>query len=306
MKRSTAILALLFFLGVGLVIWAAWLETSRQSGFSDLPAGFDPQRIVCAAPSITEIVFALGRGGRVVGVSEFSNYPPEAAQVEKIGGIIDPNLERIVALKPDLVIVLGRMEPVSELCRRENIARLRVDMSDFECVLRDIQTIGDALGRSETAKNLISNMKYDLDDVRLRAKQIGRRIKVFLCVGRKGGSLAGLYTVNSNSFLNELLEIAGGDNIFKDIGGAYPQVSVESLLKRAPDVIIELNPNETSLSGRGRAELEDWYASPITPAAASGRVYSITDDYVTIPGPRMVLTARRFYELIHKGMVSDE
>lgn len=299
MKRSTAVLVLLFAIGGGIALLAGWLGLSRR--ISGMNSGCNPQRIICAAPSITEVVYALGMGNRVVGVSEFSNFPPEAAQVEKIGGIIDPNLERVIALKPDLAIVLGRMEAVSDLCRRENIELLRVEMSDFECVMKDIQTIGDALGRSEAASNLISNMNNDLDSVRQRAMQWDHPLKVFLCVGRKGGSLAGLYTVNKNSFLNELLEIAGGDNIFKDIGGAYPQVSKESLLKRAPDVIIELNPNETSLSGKGRADLEDWYASPMTPAAASERVYSVTDDYVMIPGPRMVLTARRFYELIYNA-----
>ncbi len=300
MKKEHLLWIACFAIGVMISSLFWMIGTQRPNeNISKKDTADTPQRIICAAPSIVEVVFALDQGDKVVGVSDFTTYPPEAARIEEIGGIINPNLERIVTLKPDLIIVLGEMEAVTTLCKQKNIPYLRVDMANLESVFNDIIKIGDVLNCQEKAVKLMQNINDQLGKINKLSQEKEVTPNVFLCIGRRGGSLTGLYTINNDTFLNDLLEIAGGRNIYEDIEGAYPQVSKESLLKRVPDVIIELFPNNASMSGSIEQNLSDWQAMPNLPAVANGRVYSVTNDYIMIPGPRMGLTAQRFYELIH-------
>jgi len=261
-------------------------------------------RIICMAPNVTECVFALGCGERVVGVTDFCSYPPEARTKARVGGLVNPNLERIVALGPDLVIVQGRHEKVAEFCRQRQTPLFRVEMNDLASIYSGLMALGARLGCRSRAERLCAEIRQTLESI--DGHVAGKpRPRVFLCLGRRPGSLTGLYTTGAKGFLSEILDLAGRENIFADAVTGYPQVSKEALLKRAPDVIIETYPGQ-ELSDAGRRRLmADWQSMPTLPAVRNGRVYLLTEDYLLVPGPRVVLCARRLAGVLHPGVFGE-
>ncbi len=289
----------LTFLGVviSLLLWS--LDHQRHKSDLDSETESKKERIICVAPSIAEVVFALGQGDRVIAVSQFTHFPPEAAEKEKIGGVVNPNFEQILLLRPDFIILLGEMDQFTAFCEQKNIAYMNVTMMDLETVLDDIQRIGNALDCTEEAKTLVQNIRKDLANIQEKAAE-KESPRVFVCMGRKAGSLNGLFSISRESFLHDLIEIAGGTNIFADISGAYPQVSKEALLKRAPEVILEMNVGDNSVTDSGKSLIKDWESLPELPAVASERVYLLTQEYIMIPGPRMPQIAEIFYECFYE------
>ncbi len=285
---------------VGVILSFALSALDPPANPSAQSAAFGqiPQRIICLAPNITEAVFALGAGDRVVGVSQYAAYPPEATSKPRVGALYNPALERLVMLRPDLVIIQQKHEKVESLCRQRGIPVLTVSMTSVESIQAGIRTLGERLDRRETARALCSRIERDLADVERRVA--GKPpVKVFLCLGRTPGSLKGLFTVGSRSFLSELIEVAGGQNIFADVQKEYPQVSAESLLARAPEVIIETYPSQELSQARRQRLLKDWRVMSALPAVREGRISFVTDDYVLLPGPRIGRIAERLAELLH-------
>jgi len=275
-------------------------DTPRKTEVS--PTGPDQtagqaRRIVCAAPSITEIVFALGLGDRVVGVSAFSTHPPEALMLPKIGGLIDPNKEKITSLRPDLLIIQGQNESLAKFSEEHRIRLLAIKIDNMEDIWTAIRTIGRALEAEEEARALIQSVKNDLQGIKNTIT--GRPpIKVFLTLGHTPGDLTGLMTTGPGTFLHELVSVAGGENIFADASGLYPQISKESLIKRQPHIIIEAIPGGIP-EEKLRLLKKDWSQLPMLPAVKSGNVHYLTEDFLLIPGVRIALTVRRFAEIIH-------
>jgi iron complex transport system substrate-binding protein len=256
------------------------------------------------APNVTETVFALGAGERVIAVTNFCTYPPEARRKPRVGGYFNPNLERIVALEPDLVLMQTPIEKVVALCRERGVEWLAVGMSDLASVCRGIELLGDRLGLRDEARRLRSELESGLDNTSGRAAGFGMgrpRVRVFLCTGRAPGTLSGLGTIGPGGFLAEIIEIAGGENVFADAVTQYPQVSKEALMKRAPEVIVEARPG-SRLDEAGLEKLRrEWSALSSVPAVRDGRVHVLTDDFLLVPGPRLVRTARLLAELFHPG-----
>ena len=290
----------LFFL---ILVFCALLLTGIGCRKDDAARSIQPEgkhyaRIISMAPNITETVFALGCGERVVGVADFSNYPPEAAQKQRAGGFINPNFERLLGLRPDIVIVQGAGVKLGKFCADNDIEFMAIDMNSIGTIYEGIAALGEKLGRPEQAERLC-------DDIRLQFKELADRLAgverpgVFLCMGHTGGSLRDIYTAGPDSFLSELIGLAGGENIFGDIATGYPQVSKEALQKRRPGVIIEPLGRQ-GLTDAFLAQLRaDWGRMGQLPAVKSGRLYFPTEDYLQIAGPRIAQAARRLAELIH-------
>lgn len=295
--RYAIFVIILFIAGIGISISLRQVDRLRP-GPKTQSDNSTPQRIICAAPNIVEVIYALGEQDRIAGVGDYTHYPPDAMKKKRIGGTIDPNKERILTLQPDVIISQGKMENLAILCEENGIAFLRLDMENLASIFDGIKTIGEVLGCPEKANTLISGIRERLENIRKQSESIGHRPKVFLCMGRRAGSLSGLYTMSGKTFFDELLNLAGGDNIFSDAGSRYPQISKESLLTRAPEVILEFCMEENSQL-KQEDVLRDWQAMPSLPAVASGRVYLVTDEYVMISGPRVDWTAQRFFDLIH-------
>lgn len=257
-----------------------------------------PQRIVALAPNAIETVFALGAGGRVVGVGDFGSYPPEAVALPRVGGTHNPNVERLVSLKPDLVIVQGKAAKYADFGRRYGVRILHLQMDSIETIGAGIDTLGEALGLEAQAVALNRRIGAALDAVRRRVSG-RRRPRVFVSLGRQIGSLRELYSIGGASFLSELLDAAGGANVFADVRQPYPKVNKESLLERKPDVVLELRAGEELSAAARRKLLADWQALGSLPAVRDGRIHVLTDDFLLIPGPRVARTAARLAGVLH-------
>ena len=265
-----------------------------------------PQRIVSTSPSITEILYALGLGGRVVGVTTFCHYPPEAAKKPKIGDYIHPNLETIVALRPDLVIAettgVRRAERISGL----NLNVLEVDDGTVAGILESIRRIGDAAGAQAAASALTARIRSELDGIRARAAKLPRPRVVFV-VGRAPGLLEDIVVAGKGSYLDEILAVAGGDNVFRDARAPYSKITIEELLARNPDVIIDMGEMARTESVREAdrsAVLALWRRYPSLNAVRGGRVYAVASDIFVVPGPRVVDAAREFEKMLHPELAN--
>lgn len=256
----------------------------------------DFNRIICGSPAVTEWVFALGAGHQVVGVNDYTSFPPEALERPRIGGWINPNRERLLMLRPDLILTQGEHEALHAFATQYDIRFESLALDTLEDVFQGIQTLAARLNVSEQGETLMEQLRSDLSDITRRiARQPPQR--VLLIFNREAGSLTGLTTVGPGSFLGDLLSLAGGINLFEDTLGAYPQISKESILMRKPDVILELRP------GMAPDDMEslrqDWNALRGIPAVEQNRVHFLTDDFLLIPGSRIAETARKLARTIH-------
>lgn len=255
------------------------------------------KRIICAAPSITEIVFSLGLGDKVVGVSHFTVYPPAARNKKSIGGLINPNKERIISLRPDLVVTQGRHERLAELCRRQKIKFMPLKIEKLKDINKAILELGQVLNAEKKAQQLNQKVERELSSLSSRTKSLPKK-RIFLCLSHTPGDLTGLMTTGKGTFLNEIIEMAGGVNIFSDIKRRYPQISKESLIMREPDIIIEVYAKGLNLNQQQLLR-KDWNRLSVLPAVKNSRICFLTDDYLLIPGVRVSLILKKFIKTIH-------
>lgn len=258
-----------------------------------------PRRIVSTSPAVTEVLYALGLGDRVVGVTTFCHYPPEASKKTKIGDYMRPNLEVIVGLKPDLVILetTGVRSSV-----RLGIPTLEVENGTLKGIYESIRRIGNAAGVPERAAALESGIRSELDGIRSRTARLPRRRTLFVA-GRTPGRIEDVIAAGRSSHVTELIEIAGGTNLFSDAVATYSKVSLEALIARNPEVIIdmgEMAQTEGVTEAEKRAVVRLWAARmPQLAAVKQGRVYAVASDIFVVPGPRIVQAAREFARMIH-------
>lgn len=268
------------------------------SVLSPLDAG---QRIVSTSPGITEILFALGLGDRVAGVTSYCRFPDEARRLPRIGSFLDPHLETILELRPDLVIVQKNPVRLTERLRAVRLRVLEVNPESMQGVHEAIAAIAAAAGVPDRGRQLSERMRSELNTLGERAGRLPRT-KVVFFVGRTPGTLDGLIAAAKGSYLAELLEIAGGDNIFADAPAAYPKITHEELLARNPDVIIDMGDSTHTgvISEEHRqAVIRLWSRYPVLNAMRNRRVYPVADDRFVIPGPRMAQAVRLFGKLLH-------
>ena len=257
--------------------------------------GATPQRIISTAPSITETLFAMGLGPRVVGVTVYCKFPPQALKLTKIGEYLKPDLEMIVALHPDLVVVQAQPNHLSEELARLHIAHVEVQSHNLDEVYAGARAIGKAAGATPAAEQMIADMQAHLQTIKRLTGDRPRPAAVFL-VGHDPGSLEGLIAGAGSSYFSDLLDTAGGTNIFSDAATPYPNVSLEEILARNPDVILEL-------SGDSRPKQQEvlslWQSQRSLKAVTTGHVYAIPSAAFLVPGPRAVDAATTLLHLLH-------
>jgi len=260
-----------------------------------------PARIVSTAPSLTETLFALGLGDRVVGVTEFCRYPPEAAAKPKIGTFIEPNFERILALKPDLVLVVRNPVQLAEKLQRLGLRAVEIPQETLAEIIASIREIGRLTGAEAQARLVAGRVEAELDLVRRRAAGLPRK-KVLFLIGRSPGTLQGMVGVGGGNFLDELIRLAGGQNVLASSPMPYPRVSVEQILAADPDVILDMGDfahREGRPMESGREFLGLWSAYPVLRAVRQGAVRQVDSEVLIRPGPRVGEAAMRLLELIH-------
>lgn len=261
----------------------------------------EPRRIVSTSPSITEMLYALGLGARVVGVTTFCHYPPEAARKPKIGNYLQPNLETIVALRPDLVVA-----EISGVRRSEHLSSLKLNVIDVDDstvagIYDSIQRIGRAAGVPEAAGALVARIHGALEQIRERTVRLAPPRVVFV-VGRAPGRLEELVVAGKSSYLDEVMTIAGGNNIFRDTIARYPKVTLEELLARNPEVIVDMGEMAQTVGVTERdkrAVVALWSRFPSLAAVQRRRVFAVASDFFVVPGPRVVEAAREFARMFH-------
>lgn len=247
-----------------------------------------PQRIVSLAPSITEILFYLGLGDRVAGVTDFCDYPEEARKKPSIGWIINPNVEKIILLKPDLVFVTaeGNRPDIVETLERVHIRVYVFNPHRIEDIMKEILSIGEIGGQEAQATKKVNGLMRRIEAVRKKAEG-SQRVKVLYLV-----SIDPMISVGPGSFIHDMIGISGGENVASRAAARYPRIEMEEIVHRDPEVIIAPSEIiETVRSWKGR-----W--SGIS-AVKNSRIYPIDINIISRPGPRIVEGLERIYGEIH-------
>jgi len=247
-------------------------------------------RVISLAPNLTEIVFAVGAGDRLVGRTSYCDYPPEAKAVAEIGDTLHPSLERIISLKPQVVLIStsSQLEVFTQQLQSQNIAVFVTDPRDLEGVFRSIEQVGEMLGQKEQATRLVQQLRDRANAVEQSLK--GRTpVRVFYQV-----SAEPLYTAGHDAFVTDLLRRAGAASVTADVPGAWPKYSNESALAAKPEAIIL--PTGGSM-GTGNSTVTE--ALKQSPAVLAGRVYKINDDHLARPGPRAIEGLEEMAKALH-------
>jgi len=236
-------------------------------------------RVVSLAPNLTEIVFAVGGGNLLVGRTSYCDFPPEAKSIPVVGDTGTPNLERIIAVKPQVVLVStsSQLEVFTQQLQNQNVAVFVTDPHDLEGIFRSVAQIGEMLGKKEQATQLVQKLRERTNAVEAAVKQ-KPSVRVFYQV-----SAEPLYTIGREAFVTDLIRRAGGVSVTADVPGAWPKYSAESALAAKPEAIIL--PTGGSMGAANSAVTDALRQSP---AALGGRVYKINDDHLARPGPRVV------------------
>lgn len=254
-----------------------------------------PGRIVSLAPNITEILFALGVGTRVVGVTDFCNEPPEVLTLPKVGGFVNPNIETILDLRPDLVIAtpnVGNKTFVERLLRvgaRVEIVQAR----NVEEIFPAIEAIARVTGVAEAGSRLAARIRADLDREIARASRLPR-CKALFCI-----QVEPLLVAGRGSYPGDLLELAGGENIVPSSAGAYPTFSLEAVVAAAPDVIVQTLMDTRDGAASDASLMAYWRKAPTIPAVRSKRLHIVKGDVVLRPGPRVAEGVAALIALLH-------
>jgi iron complex transport system substrate-binding protein len=260
-----------------------------------------PQRIVSTAPSITEMLYALGLGDRIVGVDRFSHYPAEAARKPQIGDYAAPNLEVIASLRPTLVIIPTNPVQLKQRLEALKLHVLELDQEGIPAIYKSLRQVGEATSTTAKAEGIIDSIKQQLGAIRAKAS-LYKPTRMMFVVGRTPGRLDGLMVVGQASYLNEILEIAGGENVFKNASAGYPKVSLEEILSRNPDVIIDMGEMADTVGvsdAQKRNVVSLWNRMAAISAVRNHRVEAVASDIFVVPGPRVVQAAQEFFSILH-------
>lgn len=245
------------------------------------------ERAISLAPNLTENIFAVGAGDRLVGVTTFCNYPLEAEKIQKVSDTQTPNIESIIALKPDVVFVstASQLENFAKVLEEKNIAVFVTNPSNLDDVFKNLKTLGELFETREKTEKLIADLKQRVAATEEKTK--GKLpVKVFVQIDKDA-----LYTVGKESFITDLIARAGGDSVTKTIETAYPKISKETALALKPDAIIlsespnNLEPNEVFKNSN---------------AVKNGKVFKINADIISRPSPRLVDALEQIANFLHQ------
>lgn len=256
------------------------------------------RRVVSIIPATTEMLFAMGAGDRVVAVGSYDRFPPEVGRLPRVGALLDPDVERIISLRPDLVVLYGTQQDLRSQLDRASIPYYAYTHRGLADIFSTIRALGARVGAAERANEVATRIENEIDAV--RARVAGRpRVRTLLVFGRERGSLRGIDASGGYGFLHDMLEAAGGANVLADVKTQAVQMSTEMVLARAPEVIIELRYSRGD--ARPDADLAAWNALPSIPAVKNKRIFVLQGDEFVVPGPRVGAATERLAQIIHQG-----
>ncbi|QHS24078.1 ABC transporter substrate-binding protein [Virgibacillus sp. MSP4-1] len=276
---------------------AAFPVTITDDSGEEVVIEEEPERIVSVIPSATEIIFGLGLGDKVVGVTDNDNYPEEVKEIESVGGL-ELNVEKIISLEPDLVVAdVNNGESISQL-REQGIKVLVLGAQTLEETYKDILTAGKATGTTDHAEEVVASMKEDVESVKKVVQDIpeDERKTVWIEIGEE------LFTAGNGTFLNELVQTAGGVNIMSDQEG-WPQVSEEEVIQSNPDVIFLTYASYVENAVQKVKNRDSW--KDVT-AIEEGQVYPLNSDITERPGPRITQGLTKIAEYLYPEKFNQE
>ena len=286
MPRRIAVLVLLVLLVLAERAGPAAAQAAR------------PQRVVSLVPAVTEMIYAMGDGDRVAAVSNYDHFPAVVAKLPRVGGLLDPSVERILAIKPDLVIVYATQQELIERLDRARIPYFNYQHKALPDILTTIRAIGARLGSTAKGEAVASGMERSLADVRTKTAGLPHPATL-LVFERDPTSLRNVYASGGYGFLHDMLEIAGGRNVFAAVPQQAVQASTEMLIASKPDVIVELLYGDSLKNADIAKQLRAWDALASVPAVRSHRIAALTGDEFVVPGPRVVDATRKLAQALH-------
>ncbi len=286
------------FLVFHLTVLCLWLVI-----FQEVHAA--SQRVISTSPAITEILFAIGAGDRVVGVTDFCNYPKQACRLPSIGGPLNPSTETWITLKPDLIIIQEDSEVIQKNAKIFEIPSLTVSVNNLNNILNSIQIIADSLHMPQAGHQLAIKIKTKIEGYRTHLKKIKPR-QVLMLLSDTNDPSRDLYAVGRDTFLNELLTIAGGENVLPDTMARYPKVSKEYIIAKSPEIIIEVGPKSNLSKEETLARKKTWGKFSTLRAVKDDKLYFISADYILIPGPRLLNILDDFTRTIHPELFLNQ
>ncbi|MEP6919369.1 MAG: helical backbone metal receptor, partial [Acidobacteriota bacterium] len=276
-------------------------ETVVASGFSrtePTPRPFQsPQRIISLIPAVTEMLFAIGAGPQIVAVSSFDRYPPEVEKLQRVGALIDPDVERILSLRPDLVAIFGSQTNLRAQLERAQIPVFAYTDEGLADIANTMRALGIRVGRAQSGESAARGLEARITAVRKRVSGAVKP-KTLIVFGREPLTLRGIYASGGLGFVHDMVEAAGGANVFADIQRKAVQATTEQILARLPEVILELRSNPLAPETR-RREIAAWRPLAALPAVRNTRVYILGDPRTVIPGPRIAEAIELIAQTLH-------
>lgn len=292
MNQMRSVFVVILILAFSLFSWPAAAGVFVDEAGRKVKVPKEPRRIVSLAPSVTEILFALGLEERVIGVTEFSNYPPEAAGKPKVGSFVRLNAERILDLQPDLAVgtVEGNRIDLVRLLEDAGVAVYGVNPQSVEGMIRTVAGLGALCGVKEQGDALVRDLRARLARVAERT-WTSKRPRVFLQINTHP-----IMSVNRDTLHHDVIRLAGGDNLTADHAAPYPRVSLEEVLSKGPDVILI---SSMERGGAFEEARQAWFQWNTIPAVRTGRVYLIDSDLIDRPSPRVIEGLEAMADLLH-------
>jgi iron complex transport system substrate-binding protein len=279
------------------LVTIAWSWTISASPVAQ-PASASPMRIISLVPSVSEMLFAIGEGRRLVGVSNYDRFPPEVSKIPRVGGLVDPDVERILGLRPDLVVLYGTQTELIQRLDRTGIPYFSYVHRALPDIAVTMRAIGERIGAVAHANTVATEMERSLAAIREATSRLPHPTTL-LVFGRDPASLRNVYASGGYGFLNDMLEVAGGTNVFGDVKQQSVQASTELLLTRRPEVIIELRYGDSQLTADVQKDLLAWNTLASVPAVKNHRVHALVGDEFVVPGPRVIEATRKLARTLH-------
>lgn len=257
-------------------------------------------RIISLSPNITEILFELGLEEKIVGVTNFCNYPDAAKQKSKIGGYLDPNYEAIVLLKPDIVIILPEQENVKKYLFELGIKSFTVNNKTIADILSAIESIGRLCDVQQRTNELLENIQSRMQSISNKTRQL-KKPSVLISIDRTIGSgvLSDVYAAGQKTHYDELITLAGGTNVLGKSKITYPVLTAEGIIYLNPEIIFDV---VVDFKKQGLSENKiksDWDCVGGVTAVKNKRIYVLGESYTVIPGPRFILLLEEMARIIH-------
>lgn len=256
-----------------------------------------PRRVISLVPAVTEMLFAIGAGSQVAAVSSYDQDPPEVKALPRVGALLDPDVERILSLRPDLVITYGSQTDLQVQLARAGIPFFDYRHAGLATITATMRALGARTQHAREAEAAALGIESRL--AAIRAANAGRpRPRTLLVFGRERGTLRNVYASGGRGFLHDMLEAAGGVNVFADVDRESVQASTELILARAPDVILEMRSADVLTTEEATREAASWASLASVPAVRQTRVVVLTGRGLTVPGPRVADVVQRMADAL--------